>query len=168
MSLALGRAILDRGGVVSARAAAEAFSAWMSRKPVDIGHTVRRGISSYRRSGVPFVPDNPQNAGNGAAMRCLPAVLVSFGAPWTQVVRALRLQGHVTHTCALADAGMEGLAAVTHAALSAPRGDRTALSAALDALFAVHPEFAPDGNRITSYNVCYTKLLRYSPVRAFC
>ncbi len=149
MSLALGRAILERGGRVSARAAAEGFSAWMSRKPVDIGHTVRRGISAYRRTGVPFVPDNPQNAGNGAAMRCLPVALVTHGAPWPQVVRALRLQGHVTHTCALADAGLEGVAAAVQAALGAPRGDVTAVDAALAALFAARPEFAPDGKRQT-------------------
>lgn len=149
MSLALGRAIFERGGVISARAAAEAFSSWMSRKPVDIGHTVRRGISAYRRSGVPFVPDNPQNAGNGAAMRCLPVALATFGAPWPQVVRALRLQGHVTHTCALADAGMEGVAAVVQTALGAPGGDLAALDDALGALFAARPEFAPDGKRQT-------------------
>lgn len=149
MSLALGRAICERGGVVSARAAAEAFSAWMSRKPVDIGHTVRRGISAYRRSGVPFVADNPQNAGNGAAMRCLPVALVTLGAPWPQVVRALRLQGHVTHACGLADAGQEGVAALVQAALAAPPGDRAALDDGLAALAATEPAFAPGGRRQT-------------------
>ncbi|SBW07159.1 ADP-ribosyl-(dinitrogen reductase) glycohydrolase [uncultured Alphaproteobacteria bacterium] len=148
MSLALGRAIFERGGVVSARAAAEAFSAWMSRKPVDIGHTVRRGISAYRRSGVPFVPDNPQNAGNGAAMRCLPVALATFGAPWPQVVRALRLQGHVTHACALADAGMEGVAALLQAALATPC--EAAFADARAALVAARPEFSPDGRRETN------------------
>lgn len=145
MSLALGRAIRERGGVVSARAAAEAFSAWMSRKPVDIGHTVRRGISAFRRSGVPWVPDNPQNAGNGAAMRCLPVALATFGAPWPQVVRALRLQGHVTHTCALADAGMEAVAALVQVALAAPRGDRAGLDAVIAGIVAATPEFSPAG-----------------------
>lgn len=145
MSLALGRAMFERGGVVSARAAAEAFSAWMSRKPVDIGHTVRRGISAFRRTGVPWVPDNPQNAGNGAAMRCLPVALATFGAPWPQVVRALRLQGHITHACALADAGMEAVAALVQVAMAAPRGDKAALDAVIASISAGYPDLSPHG-----------------------
>ena len=50
MSLALGRAILAEGRV-DPLAIAEAFSVWMSAKPVDIGHTVRRGIARYRQTG---------------------------------------------------------------------------------------------------------------------
>ena len=41
MSLALGESIIARGHV-DAKAAAEAFDAWMRAKPVDIGNTVRR------------------------------------------------------------------------------------------------------------------------------
>lgn len=145
MSLALGRAILDHGGLVSARAAAEAFSAWMSRKPVDIGHTVRRGISAFRRSGVPWVPDSPMNAGNGAAMRCLPVAISTFGAPWGQVTRALRLQGHVTHTCDLADAGMEAVAALVQTALAGPADGVAELAALIERFCAAHPEFSPLG-----------------------
>ncbi len=145
MSLALGRAILDHGGLVSARAAAQAFSAWMSKKPVDIGHTVRRGISSFRRSGLPWVADNPMNGGNGAAMRCLPVALATFGAPWEQVNRALRLQGHVTHSCGLADAGMEVVAALVQTALAGPSGGIAELSRLVERFVAVNPDFSPDG-----------------------
>jgi len=145
MSLALGRAILDHGGRVSARAAAEAFSAWMSKKPVDIGHTVRRGISAYRRSGTPFVPDNPMNAGNGGIMRVLPVALATLGAPWAEVVRAARLQAHVTHTCALADAGMEIAVALVQTALTAPQTDLAALAALAERATAAWPDLAPAG-----------------------
>jgi ADP-ribosyl-[dinitrogen reductase] hydrolase len=50
MSLALGGNILNAGRVDS-RSVAEAFSLWMRSKPADIGGTVRRGISLYRRTG---------------------------------------------------------------------------------------------------------------------
>jgi ADP-ribosyl-[dinitrogen reductase] hydrolase len=117
----------------------------MSRKPVDIGHTVRRGISAFRRSGVPWVPDSPMNAGNGAAMRCLPVVLATFGAPWDQVTRALRLQGHVTHTCDLADAGMEAVAALVQTALAGPADGVAELARLIERFCAAHPEFSPLG-----------------------
>ena len=42
MALALGEAILAHDGKVSSLACARAFDAWMRRKPVDIGNTVRR------------------------------------------------------------------------------------------------------------------------------
>ncbi len=79
MSLALGRSILTAGGV-EAGAIAEAFSEWMRTKPVDIGHTVRRGISLYRSTGVTEVPKNDYDAGNGACMRALPIALYTLGA----------------------------------------------------------------------------------------
>lgn len=145
MSLSLGRAIHERGGVVSARAAAEAFSAWMSRKPVDIGHTVRRGIAAFRRSGVPWVPDNPQNGGNGGCMRCLPVALAGFGAPWADVVRAARLQGHVTHTSALADAGTEVVVALVQTGLRGPLAGAGDLAATIEAFAAAWPQFSPAG-----------------------
>jgi hypothetical protein len=53
MSLALGEAILASGGSVDPLACAEAFDAWMRRKPVDIGNTVRRNLLT---SGAPAFP----------------------------------------------------------------------------------------------------------------
>jgi ADP-ribosyl-[dinitrogen reductase] hydrolase len=52
----------------------------MRTKPVDIGHTVRRGISQYRLHGTLEVPENEHDAGNGACMRCLPIALFTLGA----------------------------------------------------------------------------------------
>lgn len=104
MSLALGRSMLAEGGV-SAPAVAEAFSAWMRAKPVDIGDTVRRGISHYRISGETTVPFNPHCAGNGAAMRCLPVALGTLGDAPDQIERAAMIQAHVTHNSGLSDQG---------------------------------------------------------------
>ena len=68
MSLALGEAILAAGRV-DARAAADAFDAWMRGKPVDIGNTVRRNLITYRKTGNPEAPPSEHDAGNGAAMQ---------------------------------------------------------------------------------------------------
>lgn len=106
MSLALGRSILEHRGV-RAEAVAEAFSQWMRGKPVDIGHTVRRGIVRYRTSGESQVPENEYDAGNGACMRALPVALYCWNAPQEAMVAASRAQSHTTHNNPMADAGTE-------------------------------------------------------------
>ncbi|MES9935137.1 MAG: ADP-ribosyl-[dinitrogen reductase] hydrolase [Sedimenticola sp.] len=106
MSLALGQAILDRGGV-EAHAVAEAFSEWMRSKPVDIGNTVRRGIVHYRNSGEVRVSENEYEAGNGACMRSLPVAIAYLNASEENLVSASRTQSHVTHNNRQADAGTE-------------------------------------------------------------
>ena len=53
MALALGEAILASGGI-DIYAIAEAFNTWLRSKPVDVGHTVRRGISHFRCTGEPW------------------------------------------------------------------------------------------------------------------
>lgn len=116
MSLALGASILAAGGI-DARAIAEAFSAWMRTKPVDIGHTVRRGISQYRLTGICEVPENEHDAGNGACMRCLPIALFTLGASPERVAEANRIQSHVTHHSRLADAGTLTVIRMVQAAL---------------------------------------------------
>jgi len=97
MTLALGNAILDQGGAIRGDAVARAFDAWMRAKPVDIGNTVRRGIVEFRRTGDTVRPVNEHEAGNGAAMRLLPAALVSLGHTETEVITAILTQAHVTH-----------------------------------------------------------------------
>jgi len=147
MSLALGKAILDRGGQICARSIADSFSAWMSSKPVDIGHTVRRGISNYRRFGQTFVADSEHNAGNGAVMRTLPVALVTYGAPWDEVLRAMRLQAHITHTSSLADAGCEVVVCLIHLALSNPAAGISDLSRLVEDFSEAWPAFAYSGKR---------------------
>lgn len=119
MSLALGKAILAQGGV-QAVPVARAFSDWMRSKPVDIGHTVRRGIVHFRDSGVPAVPENEFDAGNGACMRSLPVAIAYWNAPPELLLEASRIQSHITHNNPQADAGTE---AVLHMLVAAFRGE---------------------------------------------
>jgi ADP-ribosyl-[dinitrogen reductase] hydrolase len=119
MSLALGASILEQGGV-KAVPVARAFSDWMRAKPVDIGHTVRRGIVHFRDTGLPCVPENEYDAGNGACMRCLPVAIAYWNAPHDQLVEASRIQSHVTHNNPQADAGTE---AVLQILVNTFRGD---------------------------------------------
>ncbi len=116
MSLALGQSILQNSGV-DPQKVAESFSQWMKGKPVDIGHTVRRGIIHFRSTGRSQVAENAYDAGNGACMRCLPVALFYHDRPWNEVVAASRLQSHVTHHNAQADAGTETIIAMILAAL---------------------------------------------------
>jgi ADP-ribosyl-[dinitrogen reductase] hydrolase len=116
MSLALGNAILDQGGV-DALTAARAFDAWMRAKPIDIGNTVRRGVLNFRKTGAPEVAFSEHDAGNGAAMRVLPAALATLGASESEIRRACRAQAWVTHNNHLSDAATEELAMMVQAAL---------------------------------------------------
>jgi len=144
MSLALGDAILAVGAV-DARAAAEAFSDWMRSKPVDIGHTVRRGISHYRSSGETAVPYCDQGAGNGACMRCLPVALATLGQNREQVCEAVLAQAHVTHNNRLSDAGTLFVVEAVQAALSGAR--LAELAQRWDAFLDANPEFRPRHDR---------------------
>jgi ADP-ribosyl-[dinitrogen reductase] hydrolase len=106
MALALGEAILMQGDV-DALAIARSFNQWLKQKPVDIGNTVRRGIVHFRSSGIPVVPYNEQDAGNGACMRCLPIALFTYGQPLSRMKAASKRQAHVTHNNELSDAACE-------------------------------------------------------------
>jgi ADP-ribosyl-[dinitrogen reductase] hydrolase len=108
MALALGESILATGRV-EAKAAADAFDAWMRGKPVDIGNTVRRNLIAFRQSGDPEATASEHDAGNGAAMRVLPVALKCYGQPEKTTIFASRAQAHVTHHNALSDAACETL-----------------------------------------------------------
>ncbi len=128
MSLALGSSILTQGEVRS-RAVAAAFDAWMRGKPVDIGHTVRRGICRLRQTGETAVPHNELEAGNGACMRCLPVALACLGAGVVELARSNRLQSHVTHNSELVDLGtLTVLRMVQSALLGAGRTEMVRLA----------------------------------------
>lgn len=140
MALALGTSILATGRV-EAHAAARAFDAWMRGKPVDIGATVRRGLLGYRKSGNPEVPRNEHDAGNGAAMRVLPAALATLGLAEEAVRAACRVQAHVTHNNPLSDAATETLALMVQDALRGA-GKLDLLHQRAHPLAKRHPEFA--------------------------
>lgn len=116
MSLALGRALLASG--IDATAIAREFDAWMRAKPVDIGNTVRRGLLHFRKTGQTTMPEGEYDAGNGAAMRVLPAALATFGQSIEEVRNACRLQSHITHHNRLSDAATETLALMVQDALA--------------------------------------------------
>ena len=142
MTLAEG---LDAGGV-DAQAAAEAFSDWMRSKPIDIGNTVRRGISHYRRTGEPQSPESGFDAGNGACMRCLPVALATLGADIDDIAEANRRQAHVTHNNPTSDAGTLCVIRMVQAALLG--GTRKDLKLLADGLVAEDPIYAYDRKRI--------------------
>jgi len=139
MALALGGAILQSGRV-DALAAARAFDDWMRARPVDIGNTVRRGLLHFRVTGIPETAPSEHDAGNGAAMRVLPAALATLGHPEAQVRAACRAQAHVTHNNALSDAATECLALMVQDALRGADRDQLLRRHAIP-LAAQHPEF---------------------------
>lgn len=145
MTFALAEAWLAAGarGPTAAECAA-AFDAWMRRRPVDIGNTVRRGIVRWRTQRTAEAPPSG-DAGNGATMRCLPVALALFGAE-ARVVRAAALaQARVTHHHPLTDAATVAVVEMVQAAL-AGQGLRGVLARA-HALVAAHPGFAFRGRR---------------------
>lgn len=145
MSLALGRSILASGGV-NAAMIADAFSEWMRTKPVDIGNTVRRGISLYRQTGVTEVPEHDYDAGNGACMRTLPIALYTLGAAPEVVAMANLTQAHVTHHNALSDAGTLTVIQMVQAALLG--GNRGHLKELAESLVATDERYRYDRRRM--------------------
>jgi ADP-ribosyl-[dinitrogen reductase] hydrolase len=116
----------------------------MRAKPVDIGNTVRRGILHFRRTGQAWIEPGA-DAGNGAAMRCLPVALVLAGAADAALQAGALAQAWVTHRNALSDSATVCLVQMLAAALlGAPR---EALEARADALVAGQSQFAWRGAR---------------------
>ena len=146
MSLALGEAILARQGRVEAEAVACALDDWMRSKPVDIGNTVRRNLIAFRRTGIPQAPPSEHDAGNGAAMRVLPAALATFGLAETETAAAVRTQGHVTHNNELSDAASLTLALLVQDMLGGIT-DREMLKDRAQGLIHDHPVFDSRGRR---------------------
>ena len=146
MALALGQAILDHSGRVDAKACAQAFDAWMRGKPCDIGNTVRRNLMHFRTSGSPLAPPSEHDAGNGAAMRLLPAALVTLGASETDVLAAVHAQARVTHNNPLSDGACEFLALAVQDALSGG-SLRDVYRRRIQPFLAAHPIYAWRGRR---------------------
>ncbi len=145
MNLVLGRTIVARRRVEPA-AVAEAFSEWMRGKPVDIGHTVRRGIARYRQTGNTEMPEHEYDAGNGTCMRCLPIALFTLGAEADVVRAANRAQAHVTHHNALADAGTLTVIRMVQAALLG--GTKADLKELTESLVAEDARYGYDRKRM--------------------
>ncbi len=112
MALALGEAIVADHGAVLPLSCARAFDAWMRRKPVDIGNTVRRNLVAFRHSGKPCAAPSEHDAGNGAAMRVLPVALAGVDLSDEALCAAARAQAHVTHNNPDSDAACELIALI--------------------------------------------------------
>lgn len=115
MSLALGDALLEAGGM-DAAVVGRHFLAWLRGKPVDVGHTVRRGLQRVMHVGTLVAPYSEYSAGNGTAMRNLPVVLATLAddaafAGWS------RAQGRITHNHPEAEAGTLMLGDLTRQAV---------------------------------------------------
>jgi len=102
MALALGRALVASGGW-NATAVADSYVNWLKSRPVDIGNTCRRGIQRYMLDGSLSGPPSEGDAGNGAAMRNLPLVLLTLNNEQAFVEHTLA-QSHFTHHHPLSDA----------------------------------------------------------------
>lgn len=115
MALALGRSLIRCGGL-DLRDVCDEFAAWLKTGPVDVGRTCARGISRYIEEGTTQGPFFEGDAGNGAAMRILPAALATLGQPGKAEAWA-HAQARVTHHHPLSDAACVALVRMVHALL---------------------------------------------------
>lgn len=138
MSLCVARAIVAAGGW-SLGGIAEEFAGWLKTKPVDVGDTCRRGIRNYMLKGELETPFNQWDAGNGAAMRMLPAALFTLGDD-DLLQRCVLEQARITHNHPLSDAACITLGRLVHLALLGASKNR--LRREVDLLIANHPTFS--------------------------
>jgi ADP-ribosyl-[dinitrogen reductase] hydrolase len=101
MSLHLGRAIIAAQGW-DLPTVCDAFVKWLRSRPVDVGHTCRRGISRYIADGTMTKNFQEGDAGNGACMRNLPVALATLGNE-AQFQRWTLEECHITHNHPLSD-----------------------------------------------------------------
>ncbi|HUC86655.1 MAG TPA: ADP-ribosyl-[dinitrogen reductase] hydrolase, partial [Candidatus Acidoferrales bacterium] len=137
MALALGFALIAEGGW-NPHAIADAFVVWMRSQPVDIGNTCRRGINHYLSTKNLCAPPAGENAGNGAAMRNLPTVLVSLDNEALLIERSIE-QAHITHNHPKSDAATAALACITRRLVL--EGTQAACDSIAADLVARHPDF---------------------------
>jgi ADP-ribosyl-[dinitrogen reductase] hydrolase len=166
MSLALGEALLAGGGSGIAqlrdagnldndpllRGIGQAYLDWWRAGPVDCGNTCRRGILRFMHEGSLAAPENEGDAGNGAAMRNLPAVLATLG-DLRAFERLSLAQAHMTHHHRLSDAGTLGLGRLLRGLLSGD--DQARLRERIDRWISEEPVFrhTPYRGRATAFVV---------------
>ncbi|MBI5271372.1 MAG: ADP-ribosyl-[dinitrogen reductase] hydrolase [Burkholderiales bacterium] len=155
MSLALGAALLRGealGRPFDTQLIADAFVAWWRGRPVDCGHTCRRGIQRYLLDGSLEGPPHDGDAGNGALMRMLPAALATIGDD-EAFARVAIAQAHITHHHPLSDAAVLGIGRLLHAVLAG--AGEAAQSETITHLVAAQPafRFEPYAGRASGYVV---------------
>jgi ADP-ribosyl-[dinitrogen reductase] hydrolase len=151
MSLAFGDALIEAEGW-DLTAIAEHWLAWLKAKPIDVGNTCRRGLTRYWREGTLHGEFCDGDAGNGALMRNLPAVLFAHRDD-ALLARLSIEQAHVTHHHPLSDAATVALARMTAALLHGD--DLPKIEALAAGLIAEHRNFRfdPYPKRATGYVV---------------
>lgn len=137
MALCIARAVVNSQGW-ALEAIADNFAAWLKSRPVDCGDTCRKGIRAYMLHGRLETPPNKWDAGNGAAMRMLPAAL--FSLPDAELLKKYAIeQAHLTHNNPLSDAACLCLGQLLHMALCGAGKNR--LLRHVDGLVARFPAF---------------------------
>ncbi|VVM06022.1 ADP-ribosyl-[dinitrogen reductase] glycohydrolase [Methylacidimicrobium cyclopophantes] len=138
MCLALGRAILARGGF-DLSAMAEEFVRWYRSRPVDIGATCLQGIRRYLTDGSLAAGRSRWHGGNGACLRNLPVILATLRDE--EAFRRWTIdQCHFTHNHPFSDAATLALGEMVRRLLSGA-GVAAAREAA-ERLVARHPVFS--------------------------
>ena len=138
MALCIARAVIRCQGW-SLEAIADNFAAWLKSRPVDCGDTCRKGIRAYMLNGILEAPPNEWDAGNGAAMRMLPAALLSLPDEHLLTKYALE-QAHLTHNNPVSDAACICLGRMLH--LSVCGAAKLQLRREADSLITRFPTFA--------------------------
>jgi len=138
MALCIARAVV-RNQSWSPEAIAGNFAAWLKSRPVDCGDTCRKGIRAHMLHGTLEVPLNEWDAGNGAAMRILPAALYSLPDEQLLIKYAIE-QAHLTHNNPLSDAACICLGQLLHLAICG--AEKSRLRRQADGLVARFPTFA--------------------------
>ena len=164
MSLALGAAIIESGGW-DLKNIAEHWLAWLKSKPIDVGNTCRRGLVRYGRDGSLESPFSDGDAGNGALMRVLPAILFAF-RDMALLERCALEQAHVTHNHPLSDAATLCFARMLADLLAGGhwRDNLAKLRAHAKALVDAHRQFRfdPYPKRATGYVVDTAQTVLYA------
>lgn len=138
MAICMARAIV-KNQRWSLEAIADNFVAWLRSRPVDCGDTCRKGIRAYLLNGQLASPPNEWDAGNGAAMRILPAVI--FSLPDEELLKKYVVeQAHLTHNNPLSDAACLCLGKLLH--LTFCGAEKSRLRRHADGLVTRFPNFA--------------------------
>ena len=111
MSLVLGDSILA-GAEWSLHRFADGMAAWLKSNPVDVGNTCRRGIRRYLVDQSLEGAYSEWDAGNGAAVRNLPAVLATLNDE-SAFEHISLTQAHFTHHNMLSDAAILSMGQMT-------------------------------------------------------
>ncbi|MEI6305624.1 MAG: ADP-ribosyl-[dinitrogen reductase] hydrolase [Deltaproteobacteria bacterium] len=137
MAICIARAILQNQ-TWSVEAIAKNFASWLKSKPVDCGDTCRKGIRAYMLHGTLESPPSEWDAGNGAAMRVLPAALFSL-PDGERLKKYILEQAHITHNNQVSDAACICLGQMLHLAICGAAKSRLRRQA--DGLAANFPTF---------------------------